>query len=545
VAEGVQSGVGAAARFSFGPRLRLAVTALAFTAAYCALDRLGSIFSPDGSATPWDLAGGLALGLLILRGPAFAPAVALADLLASILTPGPQPPLPVLVGDAAALAAIYGLAAAVLRRQGLANVATQADLLRLGLAIALAATARAAAVVITFMISRIVGAHELLASFTNQWSGALVGALVLTPGVLMLRSPWTFPRPAQLAEGALVGVLLAAVLFYSLPPRDDDQFRLFYLLFLPQIWVAVRFGRIGAVLGNLAVQSGLIAYLLIGGQAPHMVFNFEARLLALALSTLFLGVAVSERRQTERALRERQDALAQVSRLSLAGEMAGALAHELNQPLLAIMAFTRTAQRLRDDPGARERFEAATDGAVAQAERAGAIIRSLRRFVERSEDERGAHALDTLVRDALALSRPRFERAGVRLQTAIERSLPRAWVDPVQIQQVVLNLVQNAAEAIIAAESAQRVVTVSAGLRGEGGLEVEVRDTGPGVPGDLEPRLFEAFTGEKAGGMGLGLLVSRGIVEGHGGRLWLAENRPGACAFRFTLPPRRARARHG
>jgi len=500
---------------------------------------------PVASSVPlWDLAGGLAFALMVSRGPRLFPLVAMADLASNLTASGPHPPLIALACSALAVAGCYAPAAVYLRRFGTSAPRTQADLFRLIVVSGVAAFARSAGDLLVLGLWGGVEGPAYLTTLARGWSGAFIGVIAVTPLLDRPKPPWAVPAPRTIGEVAVQLALLAGCMALIFPNHGNDRFRYFYLLFVPQIWIAVRFGAAGAALGNLAVQSGLIAFLLSKPESESVMFNYDIRLMALMLSTLFLGCAVSERRGAEAALRQRQDQLARVSRLSLAGEMAAALAHELNQPLLATIAFTRAAQRfMARGEAERDDAMAAMNDAVIQAERAGEIVRTLRGFIGRGESERRPNDLANLARDATLLAEPECAKLGVRIVTAIDKALPPVQSDAVQIQQVLLNLIQNALDALDRPHLPAKLILLSARQVSDREIEVEVRDTGPGLPPVVEARLFEPFSSEKANGMGLGLVISRGIVESHGGRLWLADNQPGRCVFRFSLPVARGHAK--
>jgi two-component system sensor kinase FixL len=173
--------------------------------------------------------------------------------------------------------------------------------------------------------------------------------------------------------------------------------------------------------------------------------------------------------------------------------------------------------------------------AVAQAERAGEVIRNLRQFVSKGETERRAESLNRLVEEALALGLVGTRQSGVRVSLDLDRGLLPVLVDGVQIQQVVLNLVRNAVEAMEAVTRRELTVATRA-IVGEGLAEVRVADSGPGIARDIAERLFQPFVTTKKTGMGLGLSICREIVESHHGHLAAAPNPSGGTVFRLTLP---------
>jgi two-component system sensor kinase FixL len=216
------------------------------------------------------------------------------------------------------------------------------------------------------------------------------------------------------------------------------------------------------------------------------------------------------------------------------GEIAAALAHELNQPLTATSNYVRAALRLlaAPEPDLAQVRQAMTH-AVEQTLRSGEIIRRLRAFVARGELAREYESIAKLIEEASGLALVGAKERGVKVMITIDPDLPEAPVDRVQVQQVLLNLIRNAMEAMDG--SATRELTVAASKRGDHVL-VSVADTGSGVPPEIAAKLFQPFVTTKAEGMGIGLSVSRTIIEAHGGRLWMEPNTTGGSVFHFTLP---------
>jgi two-component system sensor kinase FixL len=243
---------------------------------------------------------------------------------------------------------------------------------------------------------------------------------------------------------------------------------------------------------------------------------------------------LTERESTERRLQDLQSELVHVSRLTAMGEMASALAHELNQPLSAIANYMKGAERhLASDRPDREKLQHALSSATAQALRAGEIIRRLRDFVAKGEADRGIEKLRILLEEAGALAMIGAKERGVRLKFNIDRRLTYVLADKVQVQQVLLNLMRNAVDAMEGC--ARRDLTVSAVPADGDMVEVRVADTGPGIAPEIADRLFQPFMSTKAQGMGVGLSISRTIIEAHGGRIWAEPNPGGGCIFHFTL----------
>jgi two-component system, LuxR family, sensor kinase FixL len=243
---------------------------------------------------------------------------------------------------------------------------------------------------------------------------------------------------------------------------------------------------------------------------------------------------LTERQETETRLQELQSELVHMSRLSAMGEMASALAHELNQPLSAIANYLSGAKRLLDRAGVNEpRAGDALEKAADQALRAGEIIRRLREFLSRGEGERRVENLPKLVQEACALALVGAKEHDVRVNYAIALDADSVLVDRVQIQQVILNLVRNAMDAMV--DQPVRELMVSTAAVDDHMAMVSVKDTGPGVDEAAAAKLFQPFVTTKASGMGVGLSISRTIVEAHGGRIWTEPNPGGGAVFHFTL----------
>lgn len=243
---------------------------------------------------------------------------------------------------------------------------------------------------------------------------------------------------------------------------------------------------------------------------------------------------LTEAQENEARLRELQAEVVHISRLSAMGEMASALAHELNQPLSAIANYLNGARRLLDKAPERDpRIDEAMEKAADQALRAGDIIRRLRNFLARGEGERSNESLAKLVHEACHLALLGAREANVEVRYSIDPHRDRVMVDRIQIQQVIVNLVRNALDAMH--DRSQQVLSVSTTLDGEM-ARVTIADTGPGLDPVAADKLFQPFVTTKATGMGVGLSISRTIVEAHGGRIWCDPPRTeGGAVFHFTV----------
>lgn len=244
---------------------------------------------------------------------------------------------------------------------------------------------------------------------------------------------------------------------------------------------------------------------------------------------------LTEQQRAELRLKELQSELIHVSRLSAMGTMASTLAHELNQPLAAITYFMQGARDLLTDPGpdAHDLLAQALDETASEALRAGNIVRRLREFVARGEVEKRIEDLNGLIDEASRLALIGSRERGIRTLFDLDAGVKHVLVDRVQIQQVLVNLLRNAVEAL--ADCTVCDLTIGTAPAPGGMVRISIADTGAGIPESIAPQLFEAFVTTKESGMGLGLSICRTIVEAHGGRIWAEPNPGGGTIFNFTL----------
>ncbi|GLV20516.1 hypothetical protein TomMM35A_03760 [Sphingobium sp. TomMM35A] len=252
---------------------------------------------------------------------------------------------------------------------------------------------------------------------------------------------------------------------------------------------------------------------------------------------LFTGFIrdLTERQQAERRVADLQAELSHATRVTAMGTLASALAHELNQPLTAIANYLEAGRDLLDGEGPvdRDLLREAMDESARQALRAGEIIRSLREFIKRGETMRQPEPLRGLLAEGAALAFIGMDSRGIDMDISIDRRVDKVLVNRVQLQQVIINLIKNAMEAM--ASSPARILRLSAAPADDGRVEIIVADSGTGLDPDMSRTLFTPFTTTKPSGMGVGLSISQTIVEGHGGRIWAQPSQWGGTAFHFTL----------
>jgi C4-dicarboxylate-specific signal transduction histidine kinase len=264
-------------------------------------------------------------------------------------------------------------------------------------------------------------------------------------------------------------------------------------------------------------------------------------MLVLAFTGLATGLLVTERRRTEMQLRLQQEEHARIARLGSMDELATNIAHEINQPLMAAGTYSRlVARNLDAGTGDPQVARDAAAKAVAQVERAADVVRSLRTLVRLGRSDTAPIAVSRLVSAAVDLVLPMLSSGHIVIRQDIPADLPMVMVDALQIEQVLINLMRNSIEAISSSARARGTIIVSAGRRDGQHVEISVRDTGPGFTPSQLANLAAPFKTTKADGLGIGLALSRSIVEAHGGRLWATPSADGAHVY-LTLPTAEAR----
>src|SRR5882724_6485048 len=492
------------------------------------------------SITPWNPNTGVVMALLLTRGWRWAPLVTLGIFVGELLTDDAPAPWPVRALASVYLAVVYTSAAWGLRRRGIDRpIGTPKSAAWFAGVTAVASGFAAAGYVAILVSGGVLNSGETWTSVGRYWIGDFNGIIALTPVLLlgvsrgvrwddMLRNR----RELMLQGlGAVAGVALA----FALAAAHDV--RLFYPLFAPVTWIALRHGVPGAMISVSLVQAALVAALeLTPGSIP--LFDVQFPLLSLGVTALFLGALATQRDTTLDQMRQQDAALQRSMRFAVAGELASALAHELNQPMTALLSYVRSAELMIEPPaGADERLAGTLRKAGEQASRAVAVLQRLREFY-RGEGARlePTDALGVCARVAEALS-DRMRRSAVEFRLSNRAGLPSVMVDRTQLEIVIHNLLTNcldAFDALPARGFRARRIELAAEVRGADVL-IAVDDSGPGISPHVIERLFEPFVTSKINGMGLGLSLSRTFLRHQGGDLWSEASRFGGARFVIRL----------
>ncbi len=540
------------ARLGAEGRLLNAVTGGAFLLIYLALEWISFIHEfNDIPVTPWNPGLGCIFFLMVLKGPAYGILLFAGVIIAEIFILESQLSWFVIVAIATLVAAAYAVTAYAARNHLSLNV----TLVHLHDVVVLLVTGIAGAVMVALLLVLLLLAIgrlqwlEIMQTAQPLFVGDIIGIAVVTPLLLRIVAGWHDLKRSRLfslaPEIALSAGVIACTLWQVVPIKITSGHQFFYLLFLPVVVAAVRHGIDGACLALAATQFGLVGLLRYYGYDAAAFTTFQALMFVLTATGLLVGVVVSERRQAEHAmrvaealLREKEAEATLAGRLNLVSGMASALAHELNQPMTAARAFARSAQTLlRSPPADTARVDTNLTNLIAQIDHACDVVRRMRDFLRRGQPHFSTLDIATTVEDAMMLVRSKAENHQIRIAIKIADDVPAVFGDKVQLQQVILNLVSNAIDAITTAQRTDGHIELEAWLSPDHPhVEIGVKDNGTGVEPEQAKRLFTPLATTKQDGLGLGLSICASIIEAHGGRMWLQSGAPGGTDFRFSLP---------
>ena len=370
---------------------------------------------------------------------------------------------------------------------------------------------------------------EWSSAFVQFWVGEFLGILVAMPFLWLLASGtgraalWSSLIRSETA-GYLV--LSVAVIWFVFVFSQSSEVKHFYFLFIPIVWASTRQGLVGTAIISLVLQIAVVIVVEWLVDVDGSVFELQLLDAVLALVGFFIGVVVDEQRKAAEDLK-------QTLRLTVAGDMATALAHELNQPITALAAYGNACEYLLAKGETGEILKDTIKRMVTESERAADVVRRLREFFHSGAVRLKAVRLDTLLSEATKSSRQLAQDRGVEFNMSTAPSLG-VLADSLQLGVVMHNLLSNSIDSVIAQSEGGRRIDISTELQANKTVLVTIEDSGPGVTAILAGRLFEPFFSSKSSGFGLGLVISRAIVEAHGGRLWVEVGTHGI--FKLELP---------
>jgi two-component system sensor kinase FixL len=502
---------------------------LAFVISYVLLDWASYLHPMYGlNITPWNPS--LAIGLVVWFRVGRVAAIPwfAAILISEVLVRGLPATLPLTLALSAVLTIGYGLMAEVLRRQVDGNILHDRRRLLLWLVIVIAGTLATSCIYISMLyFTGLIPVGDWTVALVRFWVGDCVGIVVTMPFFwLLLDGRARLRNLFTRWETAGYGFLAVAALWISFGLGGEGEFQYFYLLFLPIVWAAARQGVPGAAIAAFILQAGIIVAVQWQNLVAVTVFELQLLGAVLAFVGLFIGAVIDEKQRVSNELR-------QTLRLAAAGEMAAALAHELNQPLTALSAYGSACQQLLEQGGNAERLRDTIGRMVAESHRAADVVRRLRDFFRTGATHLERIALKDLIGSVVAQFADKASNQDIEL---VVEPMPECILlaDRLQLEVVLRNLITNAFDAVGWLPAGHRRIAIFAKEADGSRVCIRVEDSGQGLSAAKVMRLFEAFQSSKSSGMGLGLAISRAIAKAHGGDL-VAEASEGGV-FVLTLP---------
>jgi len=512
------------------PMLRL-TQLLAFIATYIALDWASYLHPLHGlNITLWNPAPALGLVLWMRFGRQTAIPWFVALMVGDFVIRGMPAALLTTTFLSVVLTTGYGVIGEILRKR-LRDGEVFGDRVRLmtWLSVVVIGTLFNSLIYITLLsLTGLLPAGDRFEGLIRFWIGDCVGIIVCMPMLWMLLTQSGQVRLRVVLASWETGgyaALAVAMLWVTFRSGSTAEFQYFYFLFLPVIWAATRQGLSGAATSAFILQAGVIFAVEWLNLVAVTVMEFQMLGAVLALVGFFIGVVVDEQRLAVEKLKR-------TVHLVAAGEMAGALAHELNQPMTALAAYGNACEHLLARGETGDVLRDAIRRMVAESGRAAEVVRRVRDFFRTGATRLESVELGTLLSSAASRFFDRSDAEGVQLHVAAVSTV--VLVDRLQIELVLRNLLANAFDAVAGQPLGKRRVDVLVENDTADSIAVVVKDSGPGFSSSAAGNLFEPFTSTKASGLGLGLVVSRALIETHGGRLW-AEPGDGGV-FRFSLP---------
>jgi two-component system sensor kinase FixL len=509
--------------------------AIGFFALYLLLDQLSFIHPLEElNITPWNPQPALAVTLLVLYGQRWIGWLFVTVFAAEFVVRALPVPFPSALVLSVILTCGYAGIAWLLR--GPFDIAldltSRKDVLYLATAVVLGAGAAGMVYIGALCLGNFIAWSDYSQALLRFWIGDSIGMLVALPLLLLLANPrrrqelWTLVKQTEVR---LEIALVVATLLLVFAKGELEQFKFFYLLFLPLIWIAARHGLAGAIGAVAVIQAGIFVSVLINDPATVTVIELQSLLLALILTGLFLGVTVDEWRFAS-------ERLARTQQLTVAGEMATALAHELNQPLTALSTYADAIGLLvRRASGADTPLIETAERIKRMANRSADIVARFRDLASTCASKAERIPIAAPLQAAIEATREHATEVGANIDVQLAADLPPLELDRERIAFVFQNLIANALDAIQDGSDAARKVEIRIRRDGRNHLAITVHDSGSGIRTELSDKVFEPFYSGKAKGMGLGLAISRSIIESHAGRIWAEPAAHGIFHIRLPL----------
>jgi two-component system, LuxR family, sensor kinase FixL len=511
---------------------------------YVLLDRLSYIYDLNhAQITAWAPGTAFLVAVVIYFGARVAPLTIIAPGIAEFALRREAPLSPAVLGAVMCTGCIYTLAGLLLRARLRKNWQPTIRWFAM-LSVVIAASALLDDMLYSAILVQTgkLSAGNYLTAVRTDWVGDVNGIIILVPMMIILR----FGESGKLNEVrshlgllTLQAVALIFVFLITFPeawgaPIDDSRTP-FYLLFLPIIWIAVRWGAGVTAVSLAALQLGIVMFV-AGQNTSESFLAIQYLMVLLALTSLFMGISVSETARVSQLMRSKEVELSNLNARMAVSEMNSAIGHELNNPLAALVNYLRSASLIVQSPG----FDLAVlqrtlDKAHGEATRSVNVIRKLREFFRAGVVRRERLDPKTVAAEALAAVQMRFRQADIAAVLEPSPDLPVIDADPLQLVMVLQNLLANAFDAVQSSPMGPKRVSVSVTPNGDD-VMFTISDTGVGIPVEVRDRLFRPVTSTKVVGMGLGLAICRSLIEANDGRISLLRSGAEGTSIAFWIP---------
>jgi two-component system, LuxR family, sensor kinase FixL len=511
---------------------------------YVLLDRLSYIYDLNHTEiTAWAPGTAFLVAVVIYFGARVAPLTIIAPGIAEFALRREAPLSPAVLGAVMCTGCIYTLAGLLLRARLRKNWQPTIRWFAM-LSVVIAASALLDDMLYSAILVQTgkLSAGNYLTAVRTDWVGDVNGIIILVPMMIILR----FGESGKLNEirsrlGLLTlqAVALTFVFLITFPeawgaPIDDSRTP-FYLLFLPIIWIAVRWGAGVTAVALAALQLGIVMFV-AGQNTSESFLAIQYLMVLLALTSLFMGISVSETARVSQLMRSKEVELSNLNARMAVSEMNSAIGHELNNPLAALVNYLRSASLIVQSPG----FDLAVlqgtlDKAHGEATRSVNVIRKLREFFRAGVVRRQRFDPRTVAAEALAAVQLRFRQVDIAAVLEASPDLPLVDADPLQLVMVLQNLLANAHDAVQSTVIGAKRVSVSV-TRDANEVMFTISDTGEGIPPEVRERLFRPVGSTKAVGMGLGLAICRSLIEANDGRISLLHSGADGTSIAFWIP---------
>ncbi len=532
----------ATGRWRADPRwwARAAVLAVLYSLAYLLLDRLDTFdFVKGVEISPWEPVIPFLIAAVFEFGLPIIPLTILLPWLAVVVNEGADPLGFLALSALVCIGGVYTGTGLLLRR-ALRNRAVNSisGFARLMITLAAGALLCAALLALAQVHAGKISLDALPSALVTEWIDDLSIAVVMLPLYLLWRTREGLqlrqlrPRLGELFLLLLTLVVVFSVTFGLLAPVD---LQLFYLFFIPVAWTALRFGEGITSIAVVALQLGIVLVLADRGAAQAVV-EIQLLLLVLAGTGLFMGIAVSNNNRLARLVVTRDEQLAWVNRSTGIMELNTAIAHELNNPLAAVSNYLRAATLLLERPEVdQQRVQDTVHKALGEANRAVEVLGELRAFYRSGAVNREPLEPRRLIDDSVAVLQTKLQQWGIKCTVNGPADIPRIEADATQLSVVLHNLLGNACDAVKDMDAGRKSVALRVEHVGDE-VRFSIEDRGRGIPPAIQPQLFWPLNSAKPSGMGLGLAISRSLVEANGGRIWLERSDANGTCIAFSIP---------